>query len=282
MAWRAAVKIAYDGREFMGSQRQPGGCTVEDEVVRCLRKIEAISSPDEARFRAASRTDRGVSALGNVVAFNTSFDKGQLLQALNSRSDTVFFLGVAKVPSSFSPRRALERWYRYIHPIQGVDLDRLTQALRLFEGDHDFRRFCKPEGRETTKCINSIVAFPIGDSVVIDIRAREFLRSLVRRIVAAAAQVAKGRASLDDVRRALEGEEHSFGLAPAEDLMLMEVKYAFEFEGAGGTALSRRIAAARRDAFIRLAFADGLEQASGPASAGDAKALSRHGGVSRS
>ena len=192
MVWRAAVKSAYDGREFMGSQRQPGGCTVEDEVIRCLKKIKAISSPEEARFRAASRTDRGVSALGNVVAFNTSFEKRQLLQALNSQSDSVFFLGVAKVPASFSPRRAQERWYRYIHPIQGIDLDQLAQALKLFEGDHDFRRFCKPEGRETTKRINSIVAFPIGDFVVIDIRAREFLRSLVRRIVATAAQVGKG------------------------------------------------------------------------------------------
>ncbi len=259
MVWRAAVKIAYDGREFMGSQRQPGGCTVEDEVIRCLGKIKAISSLDEARFRAASRTDRGVSALGNVVAFNTSFEKRQLLKALNSQSDTVFFLGVAKVPQTFSPRRAQGRWYRYFHPIDGIDLELLDEALKLFEGDHDFKRFCKPEGRETTKRIESIESFPLGDLVVIDLRAREFLRSLVRRIVAAAAQVGKGTVDIEEVREALEGRECSFGLAPAEDLVLMDVRYPFEFERATGTVLPRRIAARRRDALIGLAFVDGLD-----------------------
>jgi tRNA pseudouridine38-40 synthase len=260
MPWRAAVKIAYDGRGFMGSQRQPGGRTVEDEAIRCLTRIEAIESPEKSRFRTASRTDRGVSALGNVVAFDTSFEKGKLLQALNSQSGTVFFLGVAKVPPSFSPRRAQERWYRYLHPIGGIDMDRLTEALKLFEGDHDFRRFCKPEGRETTKRIESITAFPIGDFVVIDIRAREFLRNLVRRMVATAAQVGKGKATLEDVKGALDGQERSFGLAPAEDLILMDVIYSFEFERDTGTALARRIAAARRDAFISLAFVDGLDR----------------------
>ncbi len=259
MAWRAAVKIAYDGRLFMGSQRQPGGCTVEDEVIRCLRRIEAVDSPEKARFRTASRTDRRVSALGNVVAFDTTFERGQLLQALNSQSDSVFFLGVAEVPDTFNPRRAHQRWYRYFHPIDGLDQDRLNSALKLFEGNHDFRRFCKPEGRETTKRIESITAFPIGDFVVIDIRAREFLRNLIRRIVATAAQVAEGKASLDDVEAALRGEERSFGLAPAEYLILMDVAYPFEFDDDEGSALKRRISAARKDAFVTLAFVDGLD-----------------------
>ena len=265
MVWRAAVKIAYDGREFMGSQRQPGGCTVEDEVIRCLRKIEAIESAEKARFRAASRTDRGVSALGNVLAFDTSFEKDQLLQALNSQSHGVFFLGLAKVPESFSPRRAQQRWYRYFHPIDGIEMDRLDSALELFVGDHDFKRFCKPEGRETTRRIDSIEAFPLGEFVVIDFKAREFLRNLVRRIVSAAMMVGKGRASLDLVREALEGKESSFGLAPAEDLVLMDVRYAFEFEEGLGTALPRRIASRRRNAFISLVLADGMERPFGSA-----------------
>ncbi|HVO77656.1 MAG TPA: tRNA pseudouridine(38-40) synthase TruA [Methanomassiliicoccales archaeon] len=280
MAWRAAVKIAYDGRQFMGSQRQPGGCTVEDEVIRCLRKIKAIESPEKARFRTASRTDRGVSALGNVVAFDTSFDMDHLLQALNSQSDSVFFLGLAKVPASFSPRRAQQRWYRYFHPIGGIDVERLRSALELFEGDHDFKRFCKPEGRETTRRIESIEAFPLGEFVVIDFRAREFLRNLIRRIVAASALVGKGKATLDDVREALEGKERSFGLAPSEDLVLVDVEYPFDFEGDTGPALARRIAARRREAFIGLVLVSGMEGMLGPADARVAKGLSRHGGVS--
>ncbi|MGD1060677.1 MAG: tRNA pseudouridine(38-40) synthase TruA [Methanomassiliicoccales archaeon] len=277
MVWRAAVKIAYDGRGFMGSQRQPGGCTVEDEVICCLTRITAICSPEEARFRAASRTDRGVSALGNVVAFDTSFDKKQLLQALNSQSDSVFFLGVAKVPPTFSPRRAQGRWYRYFLPAEGIDLTRLDAALKLFEGTHDFKRFCKPEGRETTKRIESISAFPIGDFIVVDFRAREFLRNLIRRIIAAAEMAGSGGVGLDVVEQAVEGSEFSFGLARPENLVLMEVRYTLDFEVGKGAALKRRLASARREAFLGLAFVEGLEQASGIGTEQAAKALSKHG-----
>ena len=44
MVWHAAVMIAYDGREFTGSQRQPDKRTVEDECIRALKKIHAIDS----------------------------------------------------------------------------------------------------------------------------------------------------------------------------------------------------------------------------------------------
>ena len=67
MGWHAAVMIAYDGREFTGSQRQPSEDTVEDECIRALKRVHAIESVKESRFRAASRTDTGVSALCNVV-----------------------------------------------------------------------------------------------------------------------------------------------------------------------------------------------------------------------
>ena len=51
MAWHAAVMIAYDGREFTGSQRQPDKKTVEDECIRALKKIHAIESVKDSRFR---------------------------------------------------------------------------------------------------------------------------------------------------------------------------------------------------------------------------------------
>ncbi len=131
MVWHAAVMIAYDGREFTGSQRQPDKRTVEDECIRALKKIHAIDSVEDSRFRVASRTDRGVSALCNVIVFETGFRPDLLLQALNAASETVYFYAYAEVGSDFSPRRAKQRWYRYFLAFEdGMDLDLMDQAAQ--------------------------------------------------------------------------------------------------------------------------------------------------------
>lgn len=259
MTSRYAVKLAYDGREFYGSQRQPGVLTVEDEIIDCLRRVKAIEGADQSRFRSASRTDRGVSALGNVVAFNTDFQKSRLLRAMNSSSDRVFFYGVAEVPISFSPRRARRRWYRYFLPFEGHDMEAVQQTAALFVGEHDFHRFCRVDDRPTLRRVDEASAFLVGRTIVIDIKAREFLRNMVRRMVAAIAEVGAGRASLDDVHLAIDGKEVGFGLAPAEALCLMDIEYPFDFEVACPPTMDRKLKHALHRNFFEMAFLSELE-----------------------
>lgn len=263
MVWRAAVRIAYDGREFMGSQRQPIVRTVEGEVISALRDIKAIDDPERSRFKVASRTDRGVSALGNVIAFDTDFQRGKLLQALNAAADKVYYLALAEVASSFTPRRATARWYRYFLPAEGLDEARLRSCALSFEGKHDFRRFCKPDGKSTTKRIDRIGVFPIDQFFIIDIHAREFLRNMVRRMVAAMAAVASKASELTEVEDVLSGRDKSFGLATPENLWLMEIQYPFEFELQFPATLKRRVIELQRGAFLDLAFAEALSRSSG-------------------
>ena len=68
---RVALKIAYDGTRFHGYARQPNVRTVEGEILHSLRRAKLLDDPRAARFEGASRTDRGVSALGNVIAFDS-------------------------------------------------------------------------------------------------------------------------------------------------------------------------------------------------------------------
>jgi tRNA pseudouridine38-40 synthase len=261
--WTAAVRIAYDGGRFMGSQRQPGERTVEGEVLRCLRKIHAIESAQGARFRVASRTDRGVSALCNVICFDTSFREGELLRALNGVAEDVFFLAYAPVPPEFSPRRANGRWYRYLAPAGKVDMEQCLACAQLFVGRHDFKRFCKPEGRSALKFITSIDMMPLGDIMVIDLRAREFLRNMVRRMVAAMLAVGRGEATLDEVAAALQGDDISFGLAPPEGLLLMEVDHGLAWRMAGeqlAAALRLQRWAAMRALLLQEMLVDAAER----------------------
>ncbi len=192
---RVALKIAYDGRPFFGSQRQPNVRTVEGECIAALRAAGIIRDPKTAFFRSASRTDRGVSAVGNVIAFDTTLRPEAAVGAFNDRARGVWAWAVASVPDGFHPRHAEERWYRY-HLLKRVPL----RALR--------RATCSMQ--------------------VIDFRAPSFRRAMVRRIVAAAVDCAIGEIAAADLRAALRGERHDFGLVPPEPLFLMDVRYPFE------------------------------------------------------
>jgi tRNA pseudouridine38-40 synthase len=251
--------IAYDGREFTGSQRQPDKRTVEDECIRALKKIHAIDSVEDSRFRVASRTDRGVSALCNVIVFETGFKPDMLLQALNAASETVYFHGYAEVGPDFSPRRARQRWYRYFLPLsEGMDIDMMQRAAREFVGRHDFKRFCKAEDKSSEKTIDSIVLTRLGNMVVIDIKGREFLRNMVRRIVAALSSVSEGVSSIEEVRGSLQGRDRSFGLAPSEGLVLMSIDYGIEFVETCPPTLERKARNKRSEKMIELLFYDSL------------------------
>ncbi len=226
---RVAVKIAYDGGGFHGQVRQPGLRTVESEVIHALLRARIIRDLTEARFQSASRTDRGVSALGNVVAFDTSLAPDAAARALNAKSRGVWAWAATEVPRDFNARRARSRWYRYVLTL-AHSIEALNIVLRLFEGEHDFRNFTRDRIRTRTR-IDLARATKEDDHVAIDFKAPSFRWNLVRRIVAGAMQAESGEASVSDIQAALSQPNRvDFGLAPPEPLTLMDVEYDVRFE----------------------------------------------------
>ena len=259
---RLAVKFAYDGTCFMGSQRQPGERTVEGELLSALVAIGAIGSAAKGRFRVASRTDRGVSALGNVFAVDTSFRPKELLAALNAKCRDVHCYALAEVPAAFSPRRAKDRWYRYHLPDRGQDIALMRAAAKEFEGRHEFRLFCRPEGRATLRSLGSVEVRPMAGCIVIDLRAREFLRNMVRRIVSALDQVGQGKVSLGELREALEGRGRAMGLADPASLFLMDVDLGLEWTYPPTGRMPTAAAEGAHRARVRLLFEEALVEMS--------------------
>jgi len=222
---RVAVKIAYLGDEFTGSQIQPGHRTVEGEVLSNIITL-GVTSEDDIDLKCASRTDRGVNALGNVVVFNTQFDDDRtLLKALNAVSKGVYYRSMATVSEDFNPRHAGERIYRYMMPAAGIDVPRAEQCAALFEGEHDFIRFCKADGKSTVMNMRSVRMRRNDDILVIEFVSEFFLWNMIRRIVAAISSVGRGDASLNDVEKALNGSPVSFGVARPDALTLIDVVY---------------------------------------------------------
>ncbi len=224
---RLALKIAYDGRAFFGHQRQPDARTVEGECLRALKAAGILRDPKEAFFRSASRTDRGVSAVGNVIAFHSSLPAEATVGAFNDKARDVWAWAVAEVPDDFHPRRAVERWYRY-HLFEELPLVPMREAATAFEGEHDFRSFTS-EPAERPLSIRRIEVRREGRAILVDVYAKSFRRGMVRRIVAALAAHARGDATIEEIRGALRGTKRDFGSVPAEPLFLMDVRFPFDF-----------------------------------------------------
>jgi len=68
---RIALKIAYIGTDYHGFQVQPDVNTIEGELFRALKELNIINNPQDANYLAAGRTDGGVHAIGQVIAFDT-------------------------------------------------------------------------------------------------------------------------------------------------------------------------------------------------------------------
>jgi tRNA pseudouridine38-40 synthase len=230
---RYAFKFAYDGTGFTGSQRQPKQKTVEGEILSCLNFHHVIDDSKSARFQVASRTDSGVSALGNVLALNANFKKKDIMNILNSKLDNCWFYGVTQVDDKFNPRHAKLRWYRYHMLDDGkIDFDSIKKVAQCFKGEHDFRNFSNPHVESTIRTIDSIEVTKIKNWIVIDVKAPGFLWNQVRRIVNACIRVGKDELDSTSVKDAMANptNNQNFGLAPPEPLVLMDIKYDFEFD----------------------------------------------------
>ncbi|CAB49913.1 tRNA pseudouridine(38-40) synthase TruA [Pyrococcus abyssi] len=222
---RVAFKIAYDGTRFHGFQRQPNLRTVEGEIIKALNNSGIMYSD----FKSASRTDRGVSALGNVVAITTEDEKALNPMVLNARLEDVWILSAIEVPQDFHPRFwAKSKVYRYYLPSIGLEVEKVKECSQLFLGVHDFSAFSRVDGRDTVRSIDRIEVFTLGPILIIEIEAKSFLWEMVRRIVKALELCGLGRLSCEEIKEMLEGKfEKSKKVPPAppEGLLLVDIKY---------------------------------------------------------
>lgn len=175
----------------------------------------------------AARTDRGVSAVGQVIALDCL--KSPNLDRLNdSLPEDIAVLAAAKVKPDFNPRiQARGKHYRYVcEAPPGFDLPLAHQAAKLLEGTHDFRHLCKHErGRST---IGELEYASVHEQKILefDFIAQAFLWQQVRRMVGVLLAVGMGKLSLDGLKRMLEGRaKQAMRPAPAEGLVLVSVRY---------------------------------------------------------
>jgi len=230
---RVAIKFAYDGREFYGFVRQPGLKTVEEDIINMLVKNDFIRDPKQSHFRSASRTDKGVSALGNVVAFDTELPIDDIFQKLNNDPTTIFVYGIAKVNPDFFPRYAKIRSYRYYLKKTCFEIDKVIHVAGVFTGEHNFSNFARVEEfKDPRRIIDNIIVTENNGFFVIDFYAQTFLWHQIRRIISAMEKVGMGKLEEEQIIEALNNPDKKvdFGIAPAAPLILKDIMYDFNFE----------------------------------------------------
>jgi len=199
--------------------------TVDSEVRKALAQIGVIHGD----FCYAGRTDRGVSALGQVIDFWVDEDKAKLTRprCVNGRLPRdIWTWAWAAAPVGFSARwNARWREYRYLlwHP--GLDGQAMRSAAELLLGEHDFRNFSSAKV-DTVKTVQKLDVRGEAGLYVFDIRADGFLWNMVRKIVGALEKLGAGQRDMSWFSELLRPESnHGAPTAPADGLILMDVGY---------------------------------------------------------
>ncbi len=265
---RFCAILAYDGGAYQGFQRQPAPApTIQATVETAIAKV----CGETAGVVAAGRTDAGVHAAGQVIAFDAAWRHGdaEFLRAINSQLPKDIALQEMWRQAGFHPRYdACWRQYAYHvallsarQPLlegrawqligESLDLAALRRAARICLGEHDFAAFGRPPQPGSQNTTRRIFCASwqrqegtYGISYFFRIRGTAFLYHMVRRLVGAMAQVGRGRIASEDFEAILRSRDinRAKTLAPAQGLILERVGYPprKEREGPSGDCAAKQ------------------------------------------
>jgi tRNA pseudouridine38-40 synthase len=239
------LTVQYDGTDFAGFQRQPNVVTVqgtlEDAVGRCLGHPVSLT--------AASRTDAGVHALGQVVSVETDVPiptEAVPVAFTSALPNSVAVAEAEEVDPGFHPRFAA-RGKQYVYRIvsravrspflgryawcvsHGLEVEPMRAAAEHILGSRDFRSFCAA-GTEVQDFVREVTRLDLtcaGDLLEIRIEADGFLYKMVRNIVGTLVEVGRGRMAPERVAEivAARDRRQAAATAPPQGLCLVKVSY---------------------------------------------------------
>jgi tRNA pseudouridine38-40 synthase len=243
---KIVLVVEYDGKRYHGFQWQKGKPTIQDELEKAACKLTG----ETRRISAACRTDAGVHAKGQVVAFLTAsgLPPGTFVSGMNHYlPGDIAVVRAGTVSDRFNVmKEAARREYRYRilnrklrSPLQGeychivggpLDIDIMNEASRLLVGEHDFASFVTAWDRDcsTVRCVYEAGVEREDEIVTFRVVANSYLTHQVRNIVGTLVRVGNGKMDIGEFKSILEMKQLSLAgpTAPARGLCLMKVVYA--------------------------------------------------------
>ena len=247
MTTRFRGVLAYDGTDYFGFQRQASHTpTIQGTVEAALERVTG----QPVTLAGAGRTDTGVHATGQVIAFNVAWSHTvhDLLRALNATlPPTIALQTLDEAQADFHPRfDARSRAYTYtlyVTPVRQPLVSRFSwhvrhrleptlmqQAAHSLVGIHDFATFGQPpQGESTVREVmrSEFETLPDFDQLRYHIEGNAFLYRMVRRIVGALVRVGSGHLTIDQFEAAFRAADGTWPnqTAPAHGLCFTKVTY---------------------------------------------------------
>lgn len=192
--------IEYDGKAFNGWQKQPTKLNIQGEIERAIGEITG----EEVNLTASGRTDAGVHSWGQTANFKTesNIPIEKVAIAINSKlKQSIRIKSAEEVDENFHARYSCKgKTYRYIlnnsrqggaiyraleyHVPIPLDIEKMQQAAKLFEGEHDFAGF-KASGTSSKNSVRKIYKAEVkkeGERIYIELTGSGFLYNMVRII----------------------------------------------------------------------------------------------------
>lgn len=242
---RYLIKFSYDGTNYSGFQKQKGLNTIEEKLEEALTKI---NNGKKTTITATGRTDKGVHALCQYghTDIDVNITEKKLKRAMNSNlPDDIHVIEAKEVYKDFHARyNVKEKEYKYYinlgeyNPLERnyvyqynytLDIDKMKEAIKYFEGEHDFRSFVT-DNKEKENCVRTITYTNIeqkDDKIIITFKGNGFLRYQVRNMVGLLIKIGENKISPDSVEKIIESKDRTKAskTAPAEGLYLTKVIY---------------------------------------------------------
>jgi tRNA pseudouridine38-40 synthase len=250
---RIVLIVEYDGTGYHGSQWQANAPTIQGEIEKALKMLTG----EKTRVKMAGRTDTGVHARGQVVAFDTvaPLHLSAFVDGLNHYLPPDIAVKKAhRANAGFDVRRqAVSREYRYhilnsptrsplrrafAWQVEGpMDITAMDRACQVLIGRHDFASFVASAGTARQKCTERDVykaeIIREGDMIVFKMVASSFLPHQVRNTVGSLVRVGQGKMTAGEFADMVAVAEPGLAgpTAPPEGLCLVRVNYPVDFEG---------------------------------------------------
>jgi tRNA pseudouridine38-40 synthase len=239
------LTVQYDGSRYSGWQTQPGKKTIQGELVEALSNLVGTKIP----VHGASRTDAGVSALGQVALFEieSPIPTENFPDALNGRLPrNIVVTSAEEVPPKFDLMGDVKsKLYHYTiytgryrpvmklnqcwHLHKKLDVAAMNSAAQLLVGTKDFKSFASAADKRESS-IRTIFRCDVTAQdkwIYIDVEGDGFLYNMVRNIVGTLVEIGAGRWKPEKIIEILEAKDRTAAgrLAPPQGLCLMWIKY---------------------------------------------------------
>ena len=236
--------VEYQGTNYYGWQKQVGQISIEEEIEKVLSQILNTT----INIYASGRTDAGVHAKGQVFHFDIdkNVDLNRLKYSTNMMlPEDINILSMEEVENEFHARYAAKnKTYEYKILLKGkdpfnyknaylcpqeLDIDLFENALKKFEGEHNFQNYTSKEEDEQNfiRNISKIEVNKDGDLLSIKLTGNGFMRYMVRYIIGVSLVIASKKEPLSFINETLDQDKRHIVSykAPAEGLYLLNVQY---------------------------------------------------------